>query len=145
MLGFIAGRAVGEEWEIENIAVAGPARRRGLGTRLLGEFLDLARDRGAEAVFLEVRESNLAARRLYEKWAFVGTWSTQGLLSRAGRGCDCLSAGACLRMHQSWCNQSEIAENSRDPPPKIRVEAGIDRVVSLNLKTRLGGLLDANF
>jgi len=68
---FIAGRALGEEWEIENIAVAGPARRRGLGTRLLGEFLDLARGGGAEAVFLEVRESNLAARRLYEKWAFV--------------------------------------------------------------------------
>jgi len=38
---------------------------------MLGKFLDLARNRGAEAVFLEVRESNLAARRLYEKWAFV--------------------------------------------------------------------------
>jgi ribosomal-protein-alanine N-acetyltransferase len=68
---FIAGRALGEEWEIENIAVAGPVRRRGLGTRLLGEFLDLARGGGAKAVFLEVRESNLAARRLYENWAFV--------------------------------------------------------------------------
>ena len=54
-----------------NIAVAGPARRRGLGTRLLGEFLDLARARGADAVFLEVRESNRAARALYEKWAFL--------------------------------------------------------------------------
>jgi ribosomal-protein-alanine N-acetyltransferase len=68
--GFITGRASDEEWEIENIAVGRPARRRGLGTRLLGEFLDLARGRGADAVFLEVRESNLAARRLYEKWAF---------------------------------------------------------------------------
>src|SRR5271155_5327120 len=57
--GFIIGRALDKEWEIENIAVAGPARRRGLGTRLLGEFLDLARGQGAEAVFLEVRESNL--------------------------------------------------------------------------------------
>jgi ribosomal-protein-alanine N-acetyltransferase len=69
--GFIAGRALGEEWEIENITVAGRARRRGLGSRLLGEFLELARGRGASTVFLEVRESNLAARRLYEKWAFV--------------------------------------------------------------------------
>jgi [ribosomal protein S18]-alanine N-acetyltransferase len=73
VLGFVAGRAVGGEWEIENVAVAGPARRRGLGTRLLGEFLDWARGGGAEAVFLEVRESNFAARRLYEKWAFVET------------------------------------------------------------------------
>jgi ribosomal-protein-alanine N-acetyltransferase len=68
---FIAGRALREEWEIENIGVAGPVRRRGLGARLLGEFLDLARGGGAKAVFLEVRESNLAARRLYENWAFV--------------------------------------------------------------------------
>ncbi len=64
-------RAVDREWEIENIAVAGAARRRGLGTRLLGEFLDLVRKQGADAVFLEVRESNRAARTLYEKWAFV--------------------------------------------------------------------------
>lgn len=71
MRGFIAGRAFDEEWEIENVVVAGPARRRGLGTRLLREFLELARSQAARAVFLEVRESNLAARKLYEKWAFV--------------------------------------------------------------------------
>jgi len=69
--GFLIARAVEHEWEIENIAVAGPARRRGCGTRLLGSFLDTVRGQGAQAVFLEVRESNLAARRLYEKWAFV--------------------------------------------------------------------------
>ena len=66
------------EWEIENIAVAGPARRRGLGTRLLGELLDLARGRGADAVFLEVRESNHAARALYEKWAFLESGRRRG-------------------------------------------------------------------
>jgi len=69
--GVLVARALDPEWELENIAVAGPARRRGLGTRLLGEFLDLARREGAKAVFLEVRESNQAARALYEKWAFV--------------------------------------------------------------------------
>jgi ribosomal-protein-alanine N-acetyltransferase len=71
--GFLIARAVEGEWEIENIAVASPARRRGLGTQLLGEFLDLARGRSAQAVFLEVRESNRPARALYEKWAFVET------------------------------------------------------------------------
>ncbi len=69
--GFIVGRVLDKEWEIENVAVAEPARRCGLGSRLVGEFLDLARSQSAEAVFLEVRESNLAARGLYEKWAFV--------------------------------------------------------------------------
>jgi ribosomal-protein-alanine N-acetyltransferase len=69
--GFVIAREVSTEWEIENIAVAGSARRRGLGTRLLGELLDLAKARGAVAVFLEVRESNQAARALYEKSAFL--------------------------------------------------------------------------
>ncbi len=71
VLAFVVARGAGAEWEIENVAVAGTARRRGLGARLLGELLNRLRARGAEAVFLEVRESNLAARTLYEKWAFV--------------------------------------------------------------------------
>ena len=69
--GFIVASGVGTEWEIENIAVAGPARRRGLGAHLLVELLDQARAAGARNIFLEVRESNRAARALYEKWAFV--------------------------------------------------------------------------
>ena len=69
--GFIVGRQVEDEWEIENIAVIGTARRRGLGSRLVGELLDLARSQGGKSVFLEVRESNSAARSLYEKWAFI--------------------------------------------------------------------------
>ena len=68
--GFLVAHEIANEWEIENIAVAGAARRRGLGTRLLGEFLDRARAEGGTSVFLEVRESNHAARLLYDKWAF---------------------------------------------------------------------------
>ena len=71
VLGFLVAHPLGDEWEIENIAVNGPARRRGLGTRLLGEFMKLVENRGGKHVFLEVRESNRAARALYEKWAFV--------------------------------------------------------------------------
>ena len=71
VLGFIVGRALDKDWEIENIAVAASARRRGFGARLLAEFLALAQSRGAEKIFLEVRESNVEARRLYEKSDFV--------------------------------------------------------------------------
>jgi ribosomal-protein-alanine acetyltransferase len=71
VVGFIVGRQVDDEWEIENIAVTGAARRCGLGSRLVGELLDLVRNRGGKSVFLEVRESNRAARSLYEKWAFI--------------------------------------------------------------------------
>lgn len=69
--GFLVARAVESEWEIENVVVASSARRRGVGSQLLAEFLNTARSRGAEAVFLEVRESNAAARRLYEKSGFT--------------------------------------------------------------------------
>ncbi len=76
VMGFLVGRSLGHddrEWEIDNVAIAGPARRRGLGSHLLGEFLNLVRDRRGHQVFLEVRESNQAARKLYEKWAFIET------------------------------------------------------------------------
>ncbi len=71
VVGFIVGKQFDHECEIENIAIIGAARRRGLGTRLLGEFLKLVQARGGREIWLEVRESNLAARALYEKWAFV--------------------------------------------------------------------------
>ncbi len=71
VVGFIVARQLEDEWEIENIAVTGSARRCGLGSRLVGELLELVRNRGGKSIFLEVRESNRAARSLYEKWAFI--------------------------------------------------------------------------
>jgi [ribosomal protein S18]-alanine N-acetyltransferase len=76
--GFIVGRDLGPEWEIENIVVASSVQRRGLGTRLVKKLLDLTRSRGAQAVFLEVRESNRAARALYSKSGFVETGRRRG-------------------------------------------------------------------
>ena len=70
LLGFVVALAAGPEWEIENIVVHGTARKQGVGTSLIGELLQRARIAGAEAVCLEVRESNAAARALYEKNGF---------------------------------------------------------------------------
>lgn len=69
--GFLVARVRDREWEIENIVVADDRRRRGLGARLLEEIINRARPQGAEVIFLEVRESNQAARSLYEKSGFV--------------------------------------------------------------------------
>ena len=69
--GFIVASEVGTDWEIENLVIRGPGRRRGLGTLLLGGFLEVAKAKGAGSVFLEVRRSNRAARSLYEKWSFT--------------------------------------------------------------------------
>ena len=66
-LAFLVARNLGPEWELENIAVVPSARRKGLGSRLINEFSARARGMGGESTFLEVRESNLVARSLYEK------------------------------------------------------------------------------
>lgn len=73
MLGFIVAHPLGAEWELENIVVAPKARRRGIGTQLLEAFFTAARGSGSDAVLLEVRESNMAARILYEKTGFEQT------------------------------------------------------------------------
>jgi len=69
-LGFLAARCVDPEWELENIVVVASARRMGIGKRLLDALLAEAAKRNNAAVFLEVRESNAAARSLYEKAGF---------------------------------------------------------------------------
>lgn len=73
VLGFLVARHVAPEWELENIIVAPAARRAGIGKRFLGDLLGRARDTNSDAVFLEVRESNFAARALYEKSGFQQT------------------------------------------------------------------------
>ena len=69
--GFLVAQTAGPEWELENIVVASAVRRGGLATRLVRELLEQARQRGAEAVLLEVRASNAAARALYQSCGFV--------------------------------------------------------------------------
>jgi [ribosomal protein S18]-alanine N-acetyltransferase len=71
--GFVVARHVAPEWELENIVVAPAARCRGLGQRLLDALLAAARETNSSSVFLEVRESNAAARGFYEKVGFVQT------------------------------------------------------------------------
>ncbi len=59
-----------DEAHITTFAVDPVWRRRRIGERLLLAFIDLALDRGAHEATLEVRLSNLPARRLYEKYGF---------------------------------------------------------------------------
>ena len=70
MLGYIGTRQLGEEWEIVNVAVRPARRREHIASRLLEWLLADARERQAETVFLEVRESNLPAIRCYERFGF---------------------------------------------------------------------------
>jgi len=60
-----------DELHINNLAVMPDARGRGLGTALLLHVLDQGNRLGARRALLEVRESNAAARRLYERLGFA--------------------------------------------------------------------------
>jgi ribosomal-protein-alanine N-acetyltransferase len=59
-----------DEAHITTFAVHPGFRRRGIGERLLIALLDLSLARMAREATLEVRLSNIAARRLYEKYGF---------------------------------------------------------------------------
>ena len=68
--GFAVAQAGGEDWELENIVVRTAAQRAGHGAELLTELIERVRVSGAKHFRLEVRESNDAARCLYEKCGF---------------------------------------------------------------------------
>jgi len=59
-----------DEAHITTFAVHPGWRRQRVGERLLLAFLDIAIEQRAHEATLEVRLSNLAARRLYEKYGF---------------------------------------------------------------------------
>ncbi len=71
VVGFIFAKVLGPEWEIENVVVSPAFRRCGLGSQLLAEIILRSRSRGAGSMYLEVRESNTPARKLYGKLGFA--------------------------------------------------------------------------
>jgi ribosomal-protein-alanine N-acetyltransferase len=70
VLGYAIAWIVSDESEIANLAVTPGARRRRIGLMLLDRILRAAAAAGARFVFLEVRESNVAARALYGSRGF---------------------------------------------------------------------------
>ncbi len=62
--------AVGEDGDIQTIAVVPSLRGAGQGRRLMNALLDSAAERGVREVFLEVRADNPVARSLYASLGF---------------------------------------------------------------------------
>jgi len=70
VIGYAVLWCILDQGELANIAVDRAWQGRGLGSRLLTHTLDAARERGVETVYLEVRESNEAALRMYGRFGF---------------------------------------------------------------------------
>ena len=68
--GVVICRTVAGEAEILTVGVAGWARRTGVGRSLMHAAIDLAREAGAQLMFLEVDVANPAAITLYERLGF---------------------------------------------------------------------------
>jgi len=83
------------EAQILNISVVPDARRQGFGRALLQQFIDDARELGAEQCFLEVRVSNTAAILLYEGAGFASVARRSEYYPPVSPDARCGSCSAC--------------------------------------------------
>ena len=70
ILGYAGILMVPDEADVTKVSVVPEEKRKGIGEALLRELMKMAPSRGIRKIFLEVRESNSAAIRLYEKTGF---------------------------------------------------------------------------
>lgn len=68
--GYIGAHNILGEVYITNVAVSPRYRRRGIAEKLVDRLIDISENEKADFVTLEVRKSNCAAIRLYEKTGF---------------------------------------------------------------------------
>lgn len=71
LVGYFVALPGFEESHLLNLTVAPAWQRAGHGQALLRRWAALARQRGDQALWLEVRPSNLAARALYQRFGFA--------------------------------------------------------------------------
>ena len=71
LAGYVGSQTVLGESDMMNLAVSPDYRRRGIGENLVESLIRDLKKQGSHCLTLEVRESNLAARALYEKLGFV--------------------------------------------------------------------------
>ena len=73
LVGYCGLMTVLDEGQIMNIAVEEDCRRKGYGRLLIKEMLKYGEQHGISLYTLEVRESNAAARKMYEGFGFRET------------------------------------------------------------------------
>ena len=71
IIGYCGFLFVLDEAEIPNVCVKASARNRGVGKQMMTVLIEEAAKLGLVTLFLEVRESNIAARTLYKSLGFV--------------------------------------------------------------------------
>jgi len=133
---------LGRGWMIGNVAVAPAWRNHGIARSLMNACVDLARERNAEWIALQVRSDNAIARGLYESMNFQATGET--VQFERSRSADRVAAPdqpieGQLRVAQPddtnqlfTLAQSTLAEAMRwtDPVYRRHFELGLERRLS---------------
>lgn len=71
VVGYVVFWRVADEIHLHNIAVRHDLQRCGIASRLLSRVIRDGRPEGARLLTLEVRRSNVAAQKLYERYGFT--------------------------------------------------------------------------
>jgi ribosomal-protein-alanine N-acetyltransferase len=78
VVGYAGLMSYGDEAHVTTIAVDPAHHRQKIGTRLLYELIEESIRMGARAVSLEVRETNIGAQDLYERFGFQKVGKRKG-------------------------------------------------------------------
>ena len=89
--GYIVLEKVLDEGHITDLAVGGKYRKMGVASELVNDALALARGMDIKEIFLEVRGSNEAAKKLYSKFGFREIGRRKGYYPKAGESALVLS------------------------------------------------------
>ncbi|OOZ35371.1 ribosomal protein S18-alanine N-acetyltransferase [Solemya velesiana gill symbiont] len=84
IIGYAIMSVAAGEAHILNVCIHPEMQGHGLGRRLMQRFITLARERSADTIFLEVRDSNKAAIHLYDTLGFNEVGRRRGYYPAAG-------------------------------------------------------------
>lgn len=80
-IGYVSFTKMIDECQIINIAVDSSYRKMGIGGKIMEALMKYCKDYKLTKIFLEVRESNKNAIRLYEKYGFFTVGVSKGHFS----------------------------------------------------------------
>jgi [ribosomal protein S18]-alanine N-acetyltransferase len=96
IVGFIVVMMHDEDCHILNICVRRAYQHQGYGRRLMEHVLHIAKEKGVQVVYLEVRRSNVHAISLYSKLNFVQIGERKNYYQTSGVQEDALVFGRSL-------------------------------------------------
>ncbi len=70
LIGYAVVMLASDEAHLLNLSIAAGCQRQGYGGQLLQRLCEVARGQGIRLIFLEVRPSNVAGLRLYERHGY---------------------------------------------------------------------------